>query len=138
MPVNVLGCIKASKTAAKMETTGLVLELYRKHFGNIPIKTETESNENLVDVQAALSGNTLTVGIVNTLGRDVTVKLDVRNLNVSGKKITRFEITDPENNPDGFNAPDQPYRIEIKETKDAAFNGQATVKPYSVTLLKFN
>ncbi|MDR0758462.1 MAG: hypothetical protein LBF85_11555, partial [Tannerella sp.] len=34
--------------------------------------------------------------------------------------------------------PDQPYRIEIKETKDAAFNGQVTVKPYSVTLLKFN
>ncbi|MDR3111469.1 MAG: hypothetical protein LBU65_17495, partial [Planctomycetaceae bacterium] len=38
--VNVIGCIKTSKTNAKMETTGLVLELYRKHFGNVPVKTE--------------------------------------------------------------------------------------------------
>ena len=124
-----------------METTGLVLELYRKHFGDLPVETVVEpdvSNGKPVDVQAALSGNTLTVGIVNTLGRDVTIKLDVRNFNVSGKKITRFEIVDPENNPDGFNDPDQPYRIETKETKDAAFNGQVTVKPYSVTLLKLN
>jgi alpha-N-arabinofuranosidase len=138
MPVNVLGCIKASKTAAKMETTGLVLELYRKHFGNLPVKTETDlSNGNPVDIQAALSGNTLTVGIVNTLGRDVTIKLDIRNFNVSGKKLTRYEIIDPENNPNGFNDPDQAYRIEIKETKNATFDGHVIVKPYSVTLLKF-
>jgi alpha-N-arabinofuranosidase len=141
MPVNVLGCIKASKTNAKMETTGLVLELYRNHFGNLPLKTEIEpnlSNGNPIDILAALSGETLTVGIVNTLGRDVTVKFDIQNFNVSDKKLTRFEITDPENNPNGFNDPDQPYRIEIKETKDAVSNGQVTVKPYSVTLLKFN
>jgi alpha-N-arabinofuranosidase len=139
--VNVIGCIKTSKTNAKMETTGLVLELYRKHFGNLSVKTEIEPNLSdgkPVDVQAALSGNTLTIGIVNTLERDVTVKFDIRNFNVSGKKLTRFEIIDPENNPNGFNDPDQPYRIEIKETQDAVFNGHTIVKPYSVTLLKFD
>lgn len=139
--VNVIGCIKTSKTAAKMETTGLVLELYRKHFGNIPLKTEIEqslSNENPVDVQAALSGDTLTVGIVNSLERDVTIKLDIQKFDVSGKKLTRFEIIDPENNPNGFNDPDQPYRIEIKETNDNTFTNPTIVKPYSVTLLKFN
>jgi alpha-N-arabinofuranosidase len=55
MPVNVLGCIKASKIAAKMETTGLILELYRKHFGNLPVKTETDaSNGSPVDIQAVI------------------------------------------------------------------------------------
>ncbi|MDR1959371.1 MAG: hypothetical protein LBQ54_10095 [Planctomycetaceae bacterium] len=137
--VNVIGCIKTSKTAAQMETTGLVLELYRKHFGNIPLKTETGQNSpggNPVDIQAALVDDVLTVGIVNTLGRDVTVKFDVRNFNLSGKTLTRYEIADPQNDPNGFNDPDKPYRIEIQETKNETFDGSVIVKPYSVTLLK--
>ena len=35
--VNVIGCIKTSKTAACFDTTGLVLKLYRQHFGVIPV-----------------------------------------------------------------------------------------------------
>jgi alpha-N-arabinofuranosidase len=137
--VNVIGCIKTSKTAAKMETTGLVLELYRKRFGNLPVKTETDfPNGNPIDIQAALSGNRLTVGIINTLGRDVTIKMDIQNFDVSGKILTLYEITDPQNDPNGFNDPDQPSRIEIKETKSTTFNSHVLVKPYSVTLLEFD
>ena len=32
--VNVIGAIKTTKTAAEMEPTGLVLQLYRQRFGD--------------------------------------------------------------------------------------------------------
>ena len=35
--VNVIGAIKTSKTAAVLDTTGVVLELYRNHYGTIPV-----------------------------------------------------------------------------------------------------
>ena len=62
--VNVIGCIKTTKTDASFATTGLVLKLYRAHFGTIPLQVDTESP---LDVAAALSddGKTLTIGIVN-------------------------------------------------------------------------
>ena len=34
--VNVIGAIKTTRTAAEMETTGLVLQLYRERFGQTP------------------------------------------------------------------------------------------------------
>ncbi|GHT45272.1 hypothetical protein FACS189454_04490 [Planctomycetales bacterium] len=129
--VNVIGCIKTSKTAAKMETTGFVLELYRKHFGTLPVKTEYDSKT--VDVQAALSGEGLTVGVVNTSKESATVKLNVLGFDITGKKLTRYEIADPQNAPDGYNDPDQPYRIETKESTEAATDC-VVVKPYSVTV----
>ncbi len=36
--VNVIGAIKTTKTAAELETTGLVLKLYREKFGVIPVQ----------------------------------------------------------------------------------------------------
>ena len=36
--VNVIGAIKTTRTAAELETTGLVLQLYRAHFGQIPLR----------------------------------------------------------------------------------------------------
>ena len=39
--VNVIGAIKTTKTAAEMETTGLVLQLYRAHYGKIPLEIRT-------------------------------------------------------------------------------------------------
>ncbi len=35
--VNVIGAIKTSKTAAVLDTTGVILALYRKNFGTIPV-----------------------------------------------------------------------------------------------------
>ncbi|MCL2744600.1 MAG: hypothetical protein FWE67_12180, partial [Planctomycetaceae bacterium] len=74
--VNVIGAIKTSKTAAQMETTGLALELYRKHFGNIAV--QTENNNPMLDVQAALiadgveyskTGVDFTFGLMNNQGK---------------------------------------------------------------------
>ena len=40
--VNVIGAIKTTRTAAEMETTGLVLQLYRAHYGQIPLRLEQD------------------------------------------------------------------------------------------------
>ncbi|MBM3892647.1 MAG: alpha-N-arabinofuranosidase, partial [Verrucomicrobia bacterium] len=73
--VNVIGCVKASKTAAAMETTGLALTLYRRHFGSVPVKVSGEFGP--LDVAAALTkdGKTLTVGVVNPTAQEQTLNL---------------------------------------------------------------
>jgi alpha-N-arabinofuranosidase len=40
--VNVIGAIKTTKTAAEMETTGLVLQMYRAHYGQIPLRVDQD------------------------------------------------------------------------------------------------
>ena len=40
--VNVIGAIKTTRTAAEMETTGLVLQLYRAHYGQVPLQIEQD------------------------------------------------------------------------------------------------
>jgi alpha-N-arabinofuranosidase len=63
--VNVIGAIKTTRTAAEMETTGLVLQLYRAHYGQIPLRLEQDFAP--ADVAAALTqdGRTLTIAVMN-------------------------------------------------------------------------
>ncbi|MGL4944106.1 MAG: alpha-L-arabinofuranosidase C-terminal domain-containing protein [Thermoguttaceae bacterium] len=136
--VNVIGCIKTNKTAAQFETTGLVLKLYRHQFGTIPLATtlKTEDAAIPLDVQAALTedGKRLTVGVVNSLAHDVTFTLDVTGVPLSSH-ATRFEIADPQSDPNAFNDPGTAQRIETATTVLAMpQTGELTVKPYSVTL----
>jgi len=41
LTVNVIGAIKTTKTAAEMETTGLVLQMYRAHYNQNPAADRT-------------------------------------------------------------------------------------------------
>jgi len=63
--VNVIGCIKATRAAAAFETTGLVLKLYREHFGSIPI--EVSQPDEALDIAAAWTADrkAITVAMVN-------------------------------------------------------------------------
>ncbi|WP_404422252.1 alpha-L-arabinofuranosidase C-terminal domain-containing protein [Nibricoccus sp. IMCC34717] len=63
--VNVIGAIKTTRTVAELETTGVVLALYRAHFGSRPLEAPEELGG--VDVSAALNerGDRLTLGFVN-------------------------------------------------------------------------
>jgi alpha-N-arabinofuranosidase len=128
--VNVIGCIKTSPTAAALETTGLVLKLYRHHFGTLPALTESSAN---LDAQAAWSADrkTLTLGVVNPSLAPLEIPLTVRGARLRGTG-TRWQIAGPD--PQAYNDPDQPPRVKIEETAVQGLTGKLTVAPCSVTL----
>ena len=49
--VNVIGAIKTTATEAELEPTGLVLALYRRHFGTLPVVVREQPKP--LDVAAA-------------------------------------------------------------------------------------
>ncbi len=63
--VNVIGCVKTTKTAAGLATTALPLMLYRKHYGEIPLAVG--KHDGSLDVTAALTADKkyLTIAVVN-------------------------------------------------------------------------
>jgi alpha-L-arabinofuranosidase len=128
--VNVIGAIKTSRRNAAFETTGLVLKLYRRHFGELPIKTETEG---LLDAQAAWSADrkTLTLGVVNPTMQPMTVPLAIRGVRIKGSG-TYWQIAGSE--PMAFNDPDQPPRVVIEEKRLERLGEHLTLAPCSVTL----
>ena len=130
--VNVIGAIKVSRRNAAFETTGLVLKLYRHHFGQLPVATKTEG---LIDAQAAWSSDrkTLTIGVVNASLKEQQIPLTLTGarLKPAGQ---RWEIagTDAQ----AYNDPDQPPRVTIRE--GAAQAGDSlTVGPCSATVFAF-
>lgn len=126
--VNVIGCIKTSKTAAAFETTGLVLKLYRQRFGVLPVAASSEPG---LDVAAALTADrkTLTVAIVNPTLASRDVELDVRGVRLSGTG-RRWQIANAD--PMAYNDPDKPPQVTIEE---ATVKGTTLrVAPCSVTL----
>ncbi len=130
--VNVIGAIKVSRRNAAFETTGLVLKLYRRHFGELPVATRTEG---LIDAQAAWTPDrkTLTLGVVNASLQEqqIPISLTGARLQPAGR---RWEIagTDPQ----AYNDPDQPPRVAIRESA-VQLGDTLTVAPCSVTVLAF-
>jgi len=128
--VNVIGAIKTSKTAAAFETTGLVLKLYRKHFGVVPAATQASEP---LDAQAAWTadGKTLTVAIVNPTERMVEVSLVIAGAKLTGQgRLWRMAGTDPM----AYNDPDQPPVVEIRESRVRQLADKLTLLPISVSL----
>ena len=115
--VNVIGAIKTTRTAAEMETTGLVLQLYRAKFGETPLLLDQDFGDR--DIVAALSkdGKTLTVGIVNPTNEEVELNLDLAGSTLAGQG-TRWHIAGPE--PTVHNTPGKPRVVDIVETKDVS------------------
>lgn len=109
--VNVIGAIKTNKTAAEMESTGLVLQIYRKHFGEIPVKLKGDFGR--LDVEAALThdGKYLTVGVVNPTDQPVQLNLSAYEL---GKAKSYWVTGDSEF---AKNTPGKPRLVDIVEMK---------------------
>jgi alpha-L-arabinofuranosidase len=128
--VNVIGAIKTNRRNAAFETTGLVLKLYRQHFGELPVATETKG---LLDAQAAWSRDrrTLTLGVVNPTQQPVQVQLELRGARLKGSG-TRWQIANID--PMAFNDPDQPPRVVIEEERLGSLGDQVTLAPCSITL----
>jgi len=131
--VNVIGAIKTSKTAAQFETTGLVLKLYRQHFGCVPVSTKAGEP---LDAVAALSkdGKTLTVAIVNPTMRPLELPLDVKGVKLTGQGRC-FTIAGSDSM--AYNEPGKPPRVCIVAEKLAGPAGKLAVPSCSVTLYEF-
>lgn len=110
--VNVIGAIKTSKTAAAFDTTGLVLKLYRKEFGVLPVKVDTTGTD--LDVMAAWTEDksALTVGVVNASDKPQTLPLAVEGAALTGTG-TRWIIAGTD--PMAYNEPGKTDQVQIRE-----------------------
>jgi alpha-N-arabinofuranosidase len=128
--VNVIGCIKTTKTAAALETTGLALMLYRRHFGVVPVRVVATPP---LDVAAAWSEDrkTLTVAVVNPTMEKLEIPLSIEGARLSGAG-QRWQIAGDD--PMAYNDPGQKPRVAIEETALSGVSGKLSVAPCSVTL----
>jgi len=131
--VNVIGCIKTSKTAAAMETTGLALALYRRHFGVLPVRTRSPAG---LDALAAWTADrkTLTLAVINPSLRQVEVSWVLKGARWTGQG-TRWQIAGTD--PMVYNDPAEPAKVKIEKTALAGPRDKLTLAPCSVTLFAF-
>ncbi len=130
--VNVIGAIKTTRTAAAMETTGLALEMYRHHFGTVPVATEVEG---LVNAMAAWTDDrkALTVGVVNPTRRAAEIPLDVAGATLTGKG-TRWVLTG--DGPQAYNDPGRPPAVTVEQEAVRGNDKTLAVPPCSVTIFR--
>ncbi len=131
--VNVIGCIKTTKTAADFDSTGLPLMLYRKHFGTVPLAVQHEAAP--LDVSAALTedGDALTIGIVNPTGDTYQLELDLNDVEPTGTAQTWVITAD---DPMAYNQPGEPRNVDIATADPTDLTGAVTVQPLSITLFR--
>ncbi|HTL67719.1 MAG TPA: alpha-L-arabinofuranosidase C-terminal domain-containing protein [Lacunisphaera sp.] len=117
--VNVIGAIKTTKTAAEIETTGLVLELYRAHYGRTPLVIAQDFGP--LDVAAALTkdGKSVTLSVVNPTADETTVHLSPSGLAFAGP-AKRWHITGQDEH--AHNTPGQPRVVKIQEAEASVAN----------------
>lgn len=129
--VNVIGAIKTTKTTAEMETTGLVLQLYREKFGEIPLIVAQDFGP--LDVAAALTkdGRKLTLSVVNPTAHEVSVNLSAAGLSPAGA-VVRWHITGA--SPEAHNTPGKPRAVDIQRSDAMASTLQ--VPALSTTLFE--
>jgi alpha-N-arabinofuranosidase len=132
--VNVIGAIKTTKTAAAFDTTGLVLKLYRKHFGTIPVEIIGPVPAAPLDLMACWKDDAkkmMTFSIINPTKREQTVKIDFGKLGLD-KTAKLYLITGSD--PGLYNEPGKPPAVVIQEKDGAPFGKRVTVPPISVSL----
>jgi alpha-N-arabinofuranosidase len=128
--VNVIGCIKTTKTAAAFDATGLALKLYRRHFGVLPVAVSTQEP---LDVAAAFTADkkTLTVAIVNPTMRKLDLPLDLSGVRLTGTG-RRWQIAGAD--PMAYNHPGEEPKVSIEEAPVSGVSKNLSVEGCSVTL----
>jgi len=130
-PKNVIGAITTTKTAAAFETAGLVLKLYRAHFGQVPV-TVTGAPAPL-DVAAAWreDRSTLTIAIVNPTAEAHVMALQLRGAAFApAAALRRIAGTDQ----GAHNEPGKPPAVSIAETEKVPVGDSLTVPPWSISI----
>ncbi len=133
--VNVIGCIKASKTQAAMAATGQVLSLYRNHFGSIPVEISGEFDQ--LDISAALTADRekVTAAIVNPTHQKYEIALSVKGRGISSS-IRSWRITGPDEG--AFNEPGKPEQVKIEQQTGDADMSRIQIAPLSVSLFELS
>ncbi len=132
--VNAVGCIKASKTDAQLETTGLAITLYRERFGTLPVKINGTPEP--LDVCAALTEDrkVLTIGIVNPSRKEYMVPMMIKGIKVTVNG-TAWRIAG--NDEALYNAPDMEPQVTIETEEIVLTNNVLLIPPISVSLYHF-
>ncbi len=127
--VNVIGCIKTTKTDAAFATTALPLMLYRHHFGVVPVQVTAKPP---LDVMAALSEDhkALTIGIVNPTLQAAAVDIQLNGAALTGGG-TRWQIA---GDPKAYNEPGAAPRVAINRRAVDHATGKVDVPSCSITL----
>jgi alpha-N-arabinofuranosidase len=129
--VNVIGAIKTSKTEAVLDTTGLVLELYRNHYGTIPVSLAGTPEP--LDVAAAWTEDRkiLTVAVVNPTKNEQSLPLSFKGVSLpkSGKL---YLITGSDEM--ACNVPGKEPGVMIREIPNAPFGSRMKLPPISISL----
>jgi len=129
--VNVIGAVKTTKTAAEFETTGLVLKLYRAHYGTIPVKVSGAAEP--LDVAAAWKDGkkVLTVAVVNPTKTALTLPLSFSGVSIP-KSAKLYLITGTDEK--AYNEPGKEQAVKIQEIPNAPFGTKLTLPPISISL----
>jgi len=129
--VNVIGAIKTTKTSAELETTGLVLKLYRARYGTIPVNVSGAPEP--LDVAAAWKDGkkVLTVAVVNPTKTAQTIPLTWSGISVP-KTAKLYLITGTDEM--AFNEPGKEPAVKIQEIASAPFGAKLTLPPISISL----
>ncbi len=129
--VNVIGAIKTTATEAAFETTGLVLKLYRGHFGTLPVATEITAP---LDAKAAWTADreTLTLAVVNPTAEHFRVPVTVAGAALAGQ-ARGWRIA--HDNPMAYNAPGEEAQVTIEDFEVDDLGEGLPLAPFSVTLI---
>jgi alpha-N-arabinofuranosidase len=150
--------IDFNKTAATLNTLGLLFKLYSTHFvGSIPVAvsgnspqpapkfpaggpdqpaTSSGSPTYPLDVVAALSADrkSLLVSVVNATDSEQKLDLDVAGVHLAGAS-TLWQMTAP--TVDASNHVGQPPQVAVKETPLSSVPKTLSVAPISINLYRF-
>ncbi|MBN1807325.1 MAG: glycoside hydrolase family 127 protein [Sedimentisphaerales bacterium] len=131
--VNVIGCIKTTKTEAAFATTGLVLKLYRNHFGTTPIILSGQPYP--LDVSAAWTDDrkALTIAIVNPTEKEQELPFELKGTRLTGKGQLRLIANE---DPMAYNEPGKEPRVRIVEKAVNGISSKLKAPALSVSLYK--
>ena len=131
--VNVIGAIKTTKKEVQFETTGIILKLYREHFGQIPLKTEGYIGPLDISVATDSVKKLLTIAVINT--DTISHDFNIKYLEGKVKGIDScYEVANPD--PMSYNEPGQERKVDINKVEWKSTD-YILVNPMSVILYKF-
>lgn len=134
--VNVIGCVKTTKTRAFFDTTALPLMIYRRHFGTKSVPLDGDHELLGLDIAAAWTedGKTLSVAVVNPNPGPKEIRLAVEGAKTAAEgRAWVIAGDDPRATNDS-----RQQRVAVGEHSVRLDEGKLRLPAYSVTLLRLD